>query len=101
MTRRAPERDAPWPASLRRIFRARRPEVGNACVPDTIDHATSQDTEEVEHRLAEYQLNTSDGKPAPGTSAGSRGRRKRAGSFMPASRPSRDFPGDWQKGSGG
>ena len=35
-------------------------------LPDTIDHATLQDTEELEHRLAEYQLTTSDGKPHRG-----------------------------------
>jgi hypothetical protein len=60
-----------WPASLRRILLCTDDlGWGMSAMPDTIDHATLQDTEEVEHWLAEYQLNTSDGKPHRGRKPG-------------------------------
>jgi hypothetical protein len=39
-------------------------------VPDTINHTKFKDTEELKHRLAEYQLQTSDGKPHRGRKPG-------------------------------
>ena len=39
-------------------------------LPDTIDHETLHDAEELEHRLAEYQLHTSDGIPHRGRKPG-------------------------------
>jgi hypothetical protein len=39
-------------------------------LPDTIDHATLHDTEELEHRLAEYHFHSSNGMPPHGRKPG-------------------------------
>jgi len=61
----------PWCAArLRRIFHAQTIwGWGMSVLADTIDHETLHDAEQLKHRLAVYQLQTSDGMPHRGRRA--------------------------------